>query len=231
MSAQVLAVLVSAIYVIVVLALGILANLHTAREFRLSRRATILSHRPILMPLHQAQWLSKDSSPWFPAMSKYPVDEPKRVDSNQVFRVANRDDVPHASISLRNVGQGPAIIRRVSVWNSSGKRGETTGETAVAAGGETQLIVPLSSNSGSDGFELARTSFWIRGYSIPAEVTSQWEEARNSGGKVHFLEVDFEDIFDDKSGIFSLRAWFDPRGFGSWRIAGELSECLPRIDF
>jgi len=211
----------------VAITLGILTNLHAARQFRESRRATVLSHRPILVPVHEAGWLSKLDAEdhWFPAEREYKTGDARPALQNEVFRVARRSGVPHASLALRNVGQGPALVRRIVVWDATGSSGELTGQAAVAAGGTSTFVVPLGSQTGADGYALAGERWSPQ--SLPDALLTRRDVSANKNPAVHFLEVEFDDIFDNPSGSFRLRAWFDPRDFGSWQVISDPSEWIP----
>lgn len=197
--------------------LGLSAYRTSSAQLRAARLATYLAHRPVLVPVHDPAGMSIDQAdavgldgrvePTFPSITRFKVldSEP----SERVFRVnarRGRPDAPSATVCLRNVGDGPAIVQELTVRNLAGVGGALTGSAAIGARGDEIFVIQLA--GGGEDIDDARA---------PEELEQLAESDR-----VFVLDIVYEDVFTEPR-RYALRAWFDPRDRGGWRFV-ELSD-------
>jgi hypothetical protein len=184
------------------------------------RRATVLAYRPLLVPVHESAGPPSEngSRQFFPALEGVMI-EPSDS-ATRTFRVTQRldldrktnDQIPQAWLHLRNVGQGPAIIDDVTVWNFSGRRGELAGLGSVGAGSCELFTGDLDGSIPSE--QVARTQ-------RANGLHSRW--IKKEPDRVYWLEVTYSDVFGSLP-VRRLQAWFDPEGRGQWRVLSDLAD-------
>lgn len=207
----------SGLAVIAAVLLGRAAYGASTRQLRQSELATYLSHRPLLVPVHEtpgmlikqadAVGLDGRPGPSFPAQDSFPIEEPQVI--ARVFRVNARSDrvtEPRAALFLRNVGQGPAWLTALRLESAGGHVGSLTGRVAIGAGNYEELRVELRA-AVTDPPPL-RDRLRV---DLPADLADLPPD------RVFLLELSYEDVFEDRR-QYSMRAWFDPRERGAWRI-------------
>ena len=204
----------SAVAVVSAVLLGRAAYSASTESLRQAKRATLLAHRPVLVPMHDTPGMSIKQSdgigldgtidPSFPASERYAVIESPVT--SRVFRVNARaaaPDAPRASVFLQNVGRGPALVTSVRLRNLAGHDGSAIGPVAIGAGEYLELVIDLRSE-GATPERGARAD-------LPPALTEL------EANRVFLLELVYEDVFADRR-RYGLRAWFDPRQHGAWTI-------------
>jgi hypothetical protein len=191
-----------------------------ARQAEDSRRATVLAYRPLLVPVHESAGPSDNAGPrqFYPAMDG--VSTNKVNGGTRTLRVTERlslqgrttKHVRQAWVYLRNVGQGPAVLDKVTMWNALGHRGELAGSGSIGSGDFELFVGDLEPVMSADDVAFVRERHDLESHWSPLEPD-----------RIYWLEVTYSDVFASQP-LRRLQAWFDPTGRGHWRVVSKLSD-------
>jgi hypothetical protein len=169
----------------------------TDRQLAANQRAIVLSRYPLLLPIHQSVVFPQSGG----GLAHHPPAEERYVlmsapASGYAFVADTKD---RFLVPVENVGEGPAIRVRGSLWCSDRRWGVLIGPVAVGAGQTAVMVASLATSVDQ----------------LPDGFRTQLDAAPelNPNG-VYWLELEYADVFlNTRKGA----AFFDPTGVGAWR--------------
>jgi hypothetical protein len=191
---------------------------YAGEQARLAALATANSYRPVLLPVHDAVPVEIDASaePYFPALDAFTV--PERSAGESVFLVDARQR--RATIHIRNVGAGPAVITRGFLSDYAGRRGELEGNPAIGPDDEERFSVTTAAHD-------VRPSDFTGPSS--ADLRTVWQELvadPRYRDRVFLLAVHYVGLAPGGE-VDVMEAVYDPRGTGRWRTSIQNEEPRP----
>lgn len=172
------------------------ALLRTDQQLAHARLVTILSRRPLLLPVHQ--------SVTYPDSSGDLADHPPTAER---FRLRPPDAGAYAFVAdtkatyfvpVRNAGEGPALGITGTLWHHSGPHGPLVGPSALGAGELATFTVRLGDAHRPPPIGLSNALAQQRA-KAPSEL--------------FWLETTCHDVFGNPIGA---QAIFDSDGLGGW---------------
>ncbi|MDZ5446706.1 hypothetical protein U2F26_28950 [Micromonospora sp. 4G57] len=166
----------------------------TDRQLTETRRALVLSRYPLLLPIHQSVAFP-DSGGMLaqhpPAQERFALTSAPAPAYAFLAITKDRFVVP-----VENVGEGPALRIRGTLWCSDGRNGPVAGVPALGVGRTGVLAAVLHAD----------------GRPLPEEFGSM--TASDDGPSVaYWLDLDYADVFANPRRTTAL---FDPSGIGAW---------------
>jgi hypothetical protein len=191
---------------------------YAGEQARLAALATANSYRPVLLPVHDAVPVQLDPSaePYFPALDAFAV--PDRSAGQSVFLVDARQR--RATIHIRNVGSGPALVTRGLLFDHLGRRGELQGNPAIGPGDDERYSVTIAAHDVPVGD--------FTGPSRP-DLRTVWEQLvtdRQCRDRLFLLAVDYAGLAPGVEADV-MEAVYDPRGTGRWQTSIQNEEPRP----
>lgn len=213
--------------------LGLRAYKISLLQAKQAIKTTVISRQPLLTVIHEPIGWSGESikDPWFPAEEPFlVVDEPQnpimqppaaRAFSVLVEMTRTDERVERALVYLRNVGEGPAMIRTAELRSGLGLVGNLLGNTSLGSGCVEAYSCELRHDR-VDADTIAEIADqwagdWDEAYTLAANWRSRDAE------RLYFLEIHYDDIFGASENPRTLRAWFDSSERGQWRTRSLLA--------
>ncbi len=128
----------------------------TDRQLALARHATVLTRQPLLLPVHQSVAFptgSSRSTRRAPSEDPFPLAAPET--GAHAFVETGRDQY---ALPLENVGEGPALRVRGTLWRGDGRCGNLVGPTTLGAG---RLMVATVHLAPGDRVPASSPYFWL----------------------------------------------------------------------
>ncbi|MBF6302057.1 hypothetical protein IU459_31600 [Nocardia amamiensis] len=171
----------------------------TDQQLAHARLVTMLSRHPLLLPVHQSVSFPDSAGNLAahpPTTDRFKLSPPRPgsyafvADTNDTFLVP-----------IENLGEGPALQVRGTLWHHSGRHGPLAGPTMVGSGRVAVFIARVSAET--------------------LELPPKFREAIRSAGSpktcdLFWLETSYADVFANSLGGEAL---FDSRGVGGWQAA------------
>lgn len=182
---------------------------YAAEQTRLAALATANAYRPIVLPAHDAVPVSAEASgePHYPSIDAFTV--PPRSAPSGVFLVDPLQRL--ATIRLRNVGSGPAILMPSHLSDNLGRTAELLGNPAIAAGDLQRYTATFPSIPPESEATVCPESPELRTLWSELVTNAQCRE-RMFLLTLHYLGV------APSAQAETAEALFDPRGTGRWQI-------------
>jgi hypothetical protein len=179
----------------------------TDQQLESTRRTTVLSRYPLLLPVHQSVVFPSSAG----RLATHPPTEDRfelssTVTGSYAF-VADTSD--RYVIPIENVGEGPALRIAGRLWRNDGTVGEVAGPSVLGAG---RLAIMSATLCPADADAPAGFHAAIIAVDGPLGSTFFW------------LDLSYQDVFGNQVGA---RALFDSRGLGTWRHLGAECYSLP----
>jgi hypothetical protein len=164
------------------------------RQLAATRRAIVLGRYPLLVPVHQSVAFPDSGGRLAahpPAESRFALTSPPA--SAYAFVADTKDRL---FLPVENVGEGPAIRIRATLWCTDGRSGPAAGVSVLGAGRIDVLVATIRA----------------RDAELPVEFQAYIHD-RAEVPNAYWLELEYRDVFDNaRRGM----AFFDPRGTGTW---------------
>ncbi|MET8349038.1 hypothetical protein [Micromonospora sp. NPDC005206] len=182
--------------------IGVLAAIHlsrqalsrTDRQLAETRRSLVLSRYPLLLPIHQ--------SVAFPDSGGMLAQHPP---AQERFALTSAPAPAYAFLAIakdrflmpvENVGEGPALRIRGTLWCSDGRNGPVAGVPVLGVGRTGVMAAVIRAD----------------GRPLPEALRSM--TARDAGPSIaYWLDLEYVDVFANPRRTTAL---FDPRGLGAW---------------
>jgi hypothetical protein len=214
--------------VVAAVALGYIGFSAATQQALEARRATELSHQPLLVPIHEGGiQLFGSPDKHFPAYRPTRLEEKSTpsllVQARQIDTVVGGVTHKHWQVilHLKNVGQGAAIILNAKAWNGTGQVGRLSGASSIGSGEVSTFIAQLDQKLIDDQQIITNTILRTQQlWSLP-EALERWTSEEPI--RLFFLEVMYTDVFNRPGRQRLLRAWFDPIDYGRWHVVSDLS--------
>lgn len=166
----------------------------TDRQLTETRRSLVLSRYPLLLPVHQSVAFP-DSGGMLaqhpPAQERFALTSAPAPAYAFLAIAKDRFLVP-----VENVGEGPALRVRGTLWCSDGRNGPVDGVPALGAGRTGVMTAVIRAD----------------GRPLPEELRSM--TSQDAGPSIaYWLDLEYADVFANPRRTTAL---FDPRGLGAW---------------
>ncbi|WP_433285602.1 hypothetical protein [Micromonospora sp. CA-244673] len=164
----------------------------TDRQLTETRRSLVLSRYPLLLPIHQSVAFP-DSGGMLaqhpPAQERFALTSAPAPAYAFLAVTKDRFIVP-----VENVGEGPALRVRGTLWCSDGRNGPVDGVPALGAGRTGVMAAVIRAD----------------GRPLPEEFRAALDDGMSTA---YWLDLDYADVFANPRRTAAL---FDPRGIGAW---------------
>ncbi|GAB3345686.1 hypothetical protein GCM10027452_16830 [Micromonospora halotolerans] len=163
----------------------------TDRQLTETRRALVLSRYPLLLPVHQSVAFPDSGG----MLAQHPPAQERFALTSApapayAFLAVAKD---RFLIPVENVGEGPALRVRGTLWCSDGRNGAVDGVAALGAGRTGVMAAVIRAD----------------GRPLPEAFRSFSEH----DGVTYWLDLEYADVFAYPRRTVAL---FDPRGIGAW---------------
>ncbi|WP_262281670.1 hypothetical protein [Micromonospora sp. MA102] len=164
----------------------------TDRQLTETRRALVLSRYPLLLPIHQSVAFPDSGG----MLAQHPPAQERFALTSApapayAFLAVAKD---RFLIPVENVGEGPALRVRGTLWCADGRNGRVDGVAALGAGRTGVLAAVIRAD----------------GRPLPEEFRTALDDAM---GVAYWVDLDYADVFAYPRRTVAL---FDPRGLGAW---------------
>ncbi|MGV9805139.1 hypothetical protein [Micromonospora chersina] len=166
----------------------------TDRQLTETRRSLVLSRYPLLLPIHQSVAFPDSGG----MLAQHPPAEERFALTSApapayAFLAVAKD---RFLVPVENVGEGPALRIRGTLWCSDGRNGQVAGVPALGVGRTGVLAAALRAD----------------GQPLPEEFRAALDDGMSAA---YWLDLDYADVFAQPRRTTAL---FDPRGRGAWHF-------------
>lgn len=164
----------------------------TDRQLTETRRSLVLSRYPLLLPIHQSVAFPDSGG----MLAQHPPAQERFALTSApapayAFLAVTKD---RFLIPVENVGEGPALRIRGTLWCSDGRNGPLAGVPALGAGRTGVMAAVIRAD----------------GRPLPEEFRAALDDGMSAA---YWLDLDYADVFANPRRTAAL---FDPRGLGAW---------------